>query len=469
METIKAKSLDLSAKAFEADELSNRITADSIVNIASVIESQTTILLDSAWGTGKTVFVKRLQPYLADRGFPSVYFDAFEHDLTDDAFGSILGTLHSAIRTLTPPMAKLPAKVARVAGVVGKSLLSVGAKVAVNTATAGLLSASDVEKVFKLDKATSESLAKTADELGDRLVERAVAKRVESHHSTVEAIRELRQLMTSVATRASANLADVQINLNSQSRLIVIVDELDRCRPDFALRILEIVKHLLATEKVLFIISTDATQLSNTIKHVYGPGIDAELYLEKFYDFRMSFSYTDPRERTNNATNTYLRKLKISAPDDSDGGQWVGYVVSSLAPYVEHFDISYRTAEKLFNKILLVTIQSAKNQLRPGALIAALVVLEKFKPAVLKKLHAMRLTPEEVGKELGLDRWPEKFVSQKETLQEWLEFALTPADTALSDRLKSMEQSLYRYSIERTRLIPYLCERYIFAFQIRKS
>ena len=64
----------------------------------------------------------------------------------------------------------------------------------------------------------------------------------------------------------------------------IFVDELDRCRPDFAVQTLEIIKHLFNVERVVFVIAMDISQLSHTVKSVYGEGFDSVGYLERFFN-----------------------------------------------------------------------------------------------------------------------------------------------------------------------------------------
>ena len=70
-----------------------------------------------------------------------------------------------------------------------------------------------------------------------------------------------------------------------QRKVIVIVDELDRCKPTFAVKLLEIVKHLFNVKGLVFVFALDIYQLQHCIKKVYGNGFDAIGYLERFFDY----------------------------------------------------------------------------------------------------------------------------------------------------------------------------------------
>ena len=73
-------------------------------------------------------------------------------------------------------------------------------------------------------------------------------------------------------------------NQGGPSRIIVIIDELDRCRPDYAIRFLETIKHVFEVAHVTFLLAVDKIQLTHSLKGVYGGDFDAEKYLERFGD-----------------------------------------------------------------------------------------------------------------------------------------------------------------------------------------
>jgi hypothetical protein len=64
--------------------------------------------------------------------------------------------------------------------------------------------------------------------------------------------------------------------------LVVVVDELDRCRPDYALALLEVVKHFFSVPNVHFVLGVNLEALAHSVRARYGSGIDAERYLRRF-------------------------------------------------------------------------------------------------------------------------------------------------------------------------------------------
>lgn len=77
------------------------------------------------------------------------------------------------------------------------------------------------------------------------------------------------------------------------NRLVVFVDELDRCRPSFAVKLLERIKHYFANDRITFVFSINAEELQHTIRQHYGSGFVAGRYLERFFDLRVSLPPAD--------------------------------------------------------------------------------------------------------------------------------------------------------------------------------
>lgn len=136
--------------------------------------------------------------------------------------------------------------------------------------------------------------------------------------------------------------------LNEQgNRLIVFIDELDRCKPDYAVQLLERIKHYFSNERITFVFSVNIDELQHTIKCHYGEGFNACRYLDRFFDFRISLSpanmtryyhrigldRSEAFEKTCKAvvreyglgireTEKFFRMAKIVAYKPTHGAQW---------------------------------------------------------------------------------------------------------------------------------------------------
>ncbi len=75
-----------------------------------------------------------------------------------------------------------------------------------------------------------------------------------------------------------------EIIVEKTEKLVVFIDELDRCKPSFAIEMLERIKHYFDDERIIFVVSLNKEQLIHTISNYYGSEFDATRYLNRFFD-----------------------------------------------------------------------------------------------------------------------------------------------------------------------------------------
>lgn len=72
------------------------------------------------------------------------------------------------------------------------------------------------------------------------------------------------------------------------NRLVILIDELDRCKPSYAVRLLERIKHYFTNERITFVFSININELQHTIKQHYGNDFNSCKYLDRFFDLRIA-------------------------------------------------------------------------------------------------------------------------------------------------------------------------------------
>ena len=115
-----------------------------------------------------------------------------------------------------------------------------------------------------------------------------------------------------------------RILLERGNRLIVFIDELDRCSPIFAIKLLERIKHYFSNDNIVFVFSVNFKQLACTVRKVYGSDFKAEKYLERFFDFIItmpefdmdyfceSLMFDDPFKDSKSMLTTITKSLKLN-------------------------------------------------------------------------------------------------------------------------------------------------------------
>lgn len=232
--------------------------AYALKDIIDKSEGGFTMSIDGRWGAGKTTFVRMWQAYLEQFHYKTVYLNAWENDFCDDAMTSILSEIVNLKKYADKQDFDIQEKVSK--GI--QSLIDVGV---------GMLSARIGEKTTERLKAQlSTGVVEFADEL-------------DKHNSRKRGIQEFR------------NELERYIQLITPDKpLVFILDELDRCRPDYAVEMLEKVKHFFSVPGVIFVLAIDKQQLSAAIKGYYGSEeIDAEEYLRRFIDIQYSLPEPD--------------------------------------------------------------------------------------------------------------------------------------------------------------------------------
>src|SRR6202040_617942 len=132
------------------------------------------------------------------------------------------------------------------------------------------LDAGDIQTIL-------EEGEKSLDDLHDQL------KETEDHRVVFD---EFRSTLTNLASQLIDRTQRVE--KRRPASLVFVIDELDRCRPPYALSLLEKIKHFFSVDNVIFLLPTNLQQLETSVKAEYG-AIDAHTYLEKFYHLRIAF------------------------------------------------------------------------------------------------------------------------------------------------------------------------------------
>lgn len=258
---------------FKNDLLAREESAKTLTELIKSISEPFVICIDAPWGQGKTTFLKMWRQHLSNNNIQSLYFNAWESDFSDDALVSLIGEIEAGIKEIKLPESnKTKArKHIEKAKKFGTSLVKQALPIAAKLATAGALD---------LNKLTENALSS----LSESIVREQIQK-YESAKNTVESFKK--ELQAFVQELASGNEEE-------KSPLVFIIDELDRCRPTYAIEVLEKAKHFFNVQNIVFVLAIDKEQIGHSIKSVYGSGMDVQGYLRRFID--IDYSLTPPKK-----------------------------------------------------------------------------------------------------------------------------------------------------------------------------
>ena len=96
--------------------------------------------------------------------------------------------------------------------------------------------------------------------------------------------------------------------------LFILIDELDRARPDYAVKFIETLKHFFQTQGVIFILAVDKIHLEASVKALYGSGINFPEYYRKFIHRNVSF----PEINEGSVENYTKKRIKEHFTDKTE-------------------------------------------------------------------------------------------------------------------------------------------------------
>ena len=251
------------SSTFQEDILKRNIDVAYFFALLNSFDDACTVALNGPWGSGKTFFVKQVKiildyynvymihaenvPEYMEKKIKevissikldkrdiipqiSVYYDAWENDNDDDPMMSLLYAI---------------------------------------------IQSTDNEYLFKNRNYTKIALA---------AIEMVTGKKISAFFDAIKGGTPFEKIIEQKKVAVLINEFLDELLFDHGKRLVVFVDELDRCKPDFAVSLLERVKHYFDHKNITFVFSVNLNQLQYTIKKHYGADFDAFGYLNRFFD-----------------------------------------------------------------------------------------------------------------------------------------------------------------------------------------
>ncbi|MCU7963988.1 KAP family NTPase [Shewanella sp. SW36] len=293
------KKIELGDGKFEslpADKLQRQEYADFIADFlskqgfeeASGDKKNYVLNLNAEWGSGKTYFLRRLSEDLKVH-HPVVYLDAWKQDYSEDPLMTVVSSMISQLKSQ-----------ARLTGVdentfeAPKKLLGLLKAAAPSIVGAFVKRYGGFDPIELWENSQTEDVPpkSTADAGSNKVDMSATASQMvkellRQHEDKSEAIESIK-LNVENWVEAVVGLDTARDDYNRKYPAFVFIDELDRCRPSYAVEMLEVIKHIFDIAGVVFIVATDTAQLQHAVKAIYGEGFDARTYLSRFFNSRFT-------------------------------------------------------------------------------------------------------------------------------------------------------------------------------------
>ncbi|HDR2862948.1 TPA: hypothetical protein QCK11_002940 [Enterobacter asburiae] len=295
--------------------------------------------LDAQWGAGKTWFIRRWMKEISAI-HPTVYIDAWKNDHSGDPFLTVVSEIKSALASKTE-FSFLEHNVLKGTWRLMKSI------------------APEVTKYIIKSKLGIDAKDLNLDgeaDLGSKIVDELLKSHQEANSSADSFKKSIFEWLEAVIETNEGKY---------EYPLFIFIDELDRCRPNYAIEMLETIKHLFDINKVVFIVSTDKEQLIHSICSVYGSGFDARSYLDRFFmrsvtlKKRTLFEFL--KNKLNNSTTfeRVLNKHEIIIHDSHTPK--FATLLEILTVVADGFSMDLRTTNLWFERLESIYSHTNKN------------------------------------------------------------------------------------------------------------
>ena len=346
---------------FENCKLDRKQYAEVLTSIVKAYDNGFVLAVNGKWGTGKTTFMKMWEQSLKNDGYKTIFFNAWESDFTSEPMVAILGEI--------------------------KGLVNADNKVKFD---------SILDKASKLSLKLIPTLAKTvvslaglggiADvvEKASEIASNALKDEIDGYGKQKESLQAIRR-----------DLANFVKDSCGGKPLVFIVDELDRCRPDYAVEVLEKIKHLFAVDGVVFVLSIDKEQLSHAICGYYGSEkIDSAEYLRRFIDLEYTLPKPDYK--------CYVRHLydlkeisNIPGIYNNQDKTQVDHLINIVGHFCDNEKFTLRQLDKIFSHAKIVARSFAFSNIHFEVVIL-LIIIKEYRFALYEEFKNNKNTLQQI-------------------------------------------------------------------------
>lgn len=299
------------------------------------VEGSLVIALSSKFGSGKSTFLKMWSSDLEELEDKRlvISLNAWESDYNGDPLFAIVSALAKAVQK----NGEAPEALIEAAKDFGWFVTAIGSQL--------------VNKLTGIDPVAAGEVAeiKKVQRLEDTQVPMDAFTIYEGRRNAMESLKEaIRGLVASSSPKA-----------------LFVVDELDRCRPDYAISYLETIKHIFDTKGAVFILAADRQQLENSAKTAFGRDLNFEEYYRKFVHREVSLPPISARGYVNLAKQ-YVTYYLVREGSRICYMNFDGNHVETLAKLVGALRLTPRQLQEAFRILghILETAEHNKGRLR---------------------------------------------------------------------------------------------------------
>lgn len=395
--------------AFANDLLGRQNLADRLTGYLDRLRVGAVLAIDAPWGEGKTWFGRNWAKHLESdtHKHKVVFIDAFAQDYMEDPFLLIAAEITAVMGDENGTAANLRKKAADVM----KAILPVGAKALLNLAGRVALGPTNLSDDF-------QDAAKSASEGAADATSKWIEKKLEDYTSEKLSLESFR---VELAKFAAAQ----------DKPVIVFIDELDRCRPTFAVQLIERIKHFFDVPNLIFVLLLNRDQLEKAIEGVYGPKTDAATYLSKFVHLFLRLPKNTSRDTysSGNSMKVFIKDVLSRYGFTVSQSNLVNSITAVLSQWAIATDMSLRDIERAC--ALFVMANSSQPELFIYLIVLKVKRQSLYERLVRNDVNAHKeaadlLTPLIHEKKQSEMRWPDYYFKALQELHQ-LQIGVEPS------------------------------------------
>lgn len=352
-------------QAFDGDLLSRKKLAEQLTGYLDRLRVGAVLAIDARWGEGKTWFGRNWANLLENREHKVVFIDAFAQDYMEDPFLLIAAEIADALDNEKGAAKKFREKATGAM----KTILPMGAKALINLA--GRVALGSTNMSDDLQEVMKDASKDTSDETS-----KWIESKLKNYSQEKKSLEKFREEITKFAG-------------DLDKPMVIFIDELDRCRPTFAVQLVERIKHFFDVPNLIFVLLLNREQLENSIKGVYGSETDAATYLGKFVHIFLRLPKSTSRNTYshNHPIPAFIANVLNRYGFNSSQATLVDEFKNDLSQWVVTENMSLRDIERA---CALFVMSKASN-----GFISYLIMLKIKHPALYERLLRNELSAHE--------------------------------------------------------------------------
>lgn len=352
----------------ERQEESNYLIKYLLKTNEEYTQSSFVLNINAEWGFGKTYFLNNFKKELENNHHKVIYFDAWSNDYTKEPLLAFIAKIDEEFSSCYES-----------AGIKTKSIAislfksSLPLLISILTKQLTGMKSEEVAELHKQEDFEEEIRNENNNGLTS-LMNKTAEIALKEHKTIGKSIILFKNNMQKL-------LKSIKDLRNQELPLFIIIDELDRCRPNYAIELLENIKHLFDISNIIFVVATDTKQLSHSINAIYGNKFESTRYLKRFFDKEYilrkpsNYNFIELKMSTSNLLTEENIFSFLSSRDYQD----VNMNVKIVELYSDFFKLGLRDIEQCLTTLKAIVYTWMESRpIHLGSILFLIMLKQKF-------------------------------------------------------------------------------------------